>query len=271
MMDEALYSIPQQLSAAAWPGRLIVRASDPAALVAALASENPERLVAVQLLSLTADSEPFDAWAPGLPVELIMRDPAGEFPLLYGHSNLLDNHPVRAVIPVQPGFGKAVKVALALDFAVRLEPAQPDPALVEELADSLGFYLHQATVSQPVEFFHGTLLGFYHGRPEPLWAVLDEEPQSLRYVADDGTESRYGRLAGADIRADSAPDAGLAAWIDRVLASAGECRSCEFLASCGGYFKWPRRDYDCAGVKRLFGELRAAAADLRRDLAAAPD
>lgn len=271
MMDEALYSIPQQLSAAAWPGWLIVRASDPAALVAALASENPERLIAVQLLDLTADSEPFNAWAPGLPIELIMRDPAGEFPLLYGHSNLLDNHPVRAVVPVQPGFGKAVKVALALDFAVRLEPAQPEPALVEELADILEFYLHQATVSQPVEFFHGTLLGFYHNQPEPLWAVLDEEPRSLRYVADDGTESRHGRLAGADIPADSAPDANLAGWIDRVLASAEQCRSCEFLASCGGYFKWPHRDYDCAGVKRLFGELRAAAADLRRDLAAAPN
>lgn len=81
-------------------------------------------MIAIQLLALDADSEPLNAWAPGTG-ELVMRDPAAEFPLLYRHSNLLDNHPVRIVIPVTPDFGKAVKTAVALDFSVRLEPGQP--------------------------------------------------------------------------------------------------------------------------------------------------
>ncbi|MBL8258680.1 MAG: hypothetical protein JNM60_02550 [Candidatus Competibacteraceae bacterium] len=267
-MDEPLYHIPQQRWPTAGPGRLIVRARDPAALVAALAEETqPERIVAIQL-PLDADSEPLDACAPGLPVELVMRDPASEYPLLYRHTNLLDNHPVRALVPVRPGFGKAVKVALSLDFAVRLEIGQPEPAEVDELLEILDFYLHRTTVAQPVEFFHGALLGFYRREPLPLWVVLEEEPQALRYIADDGAESRYGRLAGLGLdKAVAAPDAGLDVWIERVLASDQECRNCEFLGNCGGYFKWPRRDYGCAGIKRVFGGLRDAAAELRRDLA----
>ena len=46
----------------------------------------------------------------------------------------------------------------------------------------------------------------------------------------------------------------------------GECCECEFFAHCGGYFKWPRKDYDCSGVKTLFRTLRDASAALRHDL-----
>ncbi|MBZ4193047.1 MAG: hypothetical protein LAE24_01895 [Candidatus Contendobacter sp.] len=267
-MNSLIYNIPAHRLPDDREGRLIVRASDPAELIAALTPEDPGRVIAVQLLNLDADSEPLNAWAPGLPIELLMRDPAAEFPLLYRHTNLLDNHPVQVAMTVAPGFGKAVKTAAALDFAVRLELEQPDPALIEELAAVLEFYLHQPTVAQPVEYFHGALLGFYHDEPIPLWLILDENPGIVRYIAADGTESLSGRLAGADLTI--LPDADSKTGFDQVLATAEECRTCEFLKSCGGYFKWPRRDYDCAGVKRVFGLLREAAAELRRDLAAVP-
>jgi hypothetical protein len=267
-MRELIYNIPLHRLPDCRIGRWIVRASAPEALVATLSVEDPERVVAVQLLSLAADSEPLNAWAPGLPVELVMTDPAVEFPLLYRHTNLLDQHPVRVVIPVRPGFAKAVKTAVALNFSVRLEPGQPEPALIEELATVLEFYLHQPTVAQPVDYFQGALLGFYHQEPAPLWVILDEDPTELLYVADDGAASLYGRLAG--VESTLAPDTGLEVWIDQVLAAGEECRTCEFRQSCGGYFKWPRQDYDCVGVKHVFGELRDAAAELRRDLDVGP-
>ncbi|HRD64522.1 MAG TPA: hypothetical protein PKY50_00030 [Candidatus Competibacter sp.] len=268
-MNESIYSIPPHLLSAYRHGDWVVRTDEPASLPATLAAEDPERVVAVQLLALAADSEALNAWAPGLPIELVMADPASEYPLLYRHTNLLDKHPVRAVVPVRSGFLKAIKVAVSLDFAVRLELGQPEPPLIEELIAALEFYLHQPTVAQPVEFFHSMLLGFYHDDPLPLWSVLDEDPRYLRYVADDGAESLYGRLAtGGDAAVE--PDTELEGWIERGLAAAEDCRSCEFLRSCGGYFKWPRRDYDCSGVKRLFGRLHAAAMELRRDLDAAP-
>ncbi len=268
-MNDLIYEVPVERVSANQSRRLIVRARDPAALVATLADDEVlDRTVGVRLLSLAADSEPLNAWAPGLPVDLAMTDPDTEFPLLYRHAELLDHHPVRVIIPVRPGFAKAVKVAVSLHFIVWLEPDQPEPALIEELVEVMAFYLRQPTVAQPVEFFHSVLLGFYHDDPAPLWGVLDTDPRYLRIVTDDGTESLPGRLAGAEDTA--AVDADLGDGITQVLASAEECRNCEFLASCGGYFKWPRRDYDCVGVKRLFGLLRDAAAELRHDLDSAP-
>jgi hypothetical protein len=265
-MRELIYNISLHRLPDDRTGRLIIRAGEPEALMAALATADPAGIVAVQLLSVNVDWEPLNAWAPGLPIELVMTDPEVGFPLLYRHVNLLDQHPVRVVIPVEPGFAKAVKTAVALNFAVRLEPGQPTPALIEELAAVLDFYLHQPTVAQPIEYFQGALLGFYHQEPIPLWSVLDEDPEELRYVSDDGAESLYGRLAG--INSTIAPDAGLEVWIDQMLATDAECRACAFRQSCGGYFKWPRPDYDCAGVKRLFATLRDAAEELRRDLEA---
>ena len=266
--DFLTYDVPVERIAAYRDRQVRVRAHEPAALVAALADGNPELIVGVRLLALTADSEPLNAWNPGLPMDLLMSDPAAEFPLLYRHVDLLDHHPVRVIIPLRPGFAKAVRVAVALNFAVWLEPGQPDPVLIEELTEVMTFYLRQPNVAQPVEFFHSTLLGFYHGEPLPLWAVLEADPHCWRYVAEEGTESLPGRLAGGQFAV--APDAGLDVWIEQALATADECRTCEFFQNCGGYFKWPRRDYACAGVKRLFGELREAAAELRRDLASAP-
>ena len=80
-MNELIYEVPVERVPAHRGKRLIVRAREPAALVTALAAEEPEHIVGARLLSLAADSEPMNAWAPGLPVDLVMADPAAEFPL----------------------------------------------------------------------------------------------------------------------------------------------------------------------------------------------
>ena len=152
-MNDFIYEVPVERVSAYQGQRLIVRARESAALTTTLADADPERIVGARLLSLAADSEPLNAWAPGLPVDLVMADPGAEFPLLYRHTELLDHHPVRVIIPVRPGFAKAVKVAVSLHFAVWLEPGQPDPALIEELVEVMAFYLRQPTVAQPDEFF----------------------------------------------------------------------------------------------------------------------
>jgi len=45
-----------------------------------------------------------------------------------------------------------------------------------------------------------------------------------------------------------------------------ECATCRFCGWCRGFFKWPDRAYDCAGVTRLLARLEASAAQIRRDL-----
>ena len=241
-----------------------MRAQDPTALVQALPDSALDKLVGIQLLSLTAPVDVLADWGYGVPVELVMRSPETEFPLLYRHAKLLDKHPVRVAIPVLPALFKAVKVANALCFTVKLDVGQPAPAAIAALQEVLDFYLHHTSVAQPVEFFHTALLSFYHQEPVTLWDVQEEDPAYVRYVTDDGRETMARYPSGARVR--GALGSFVADLQQALLAEQGECCACEFFAHCGGYFKWPRQDYDCNGVKTLFRTLQDASAALRHDL-----
>ena len=83
------------------------------------------------------------SWACALPVDVLMQNPAGEYPLLYNFSKLLDKHPIRISIPVKNEFVKAVRLALSLSFSVKLEVGQPDASLIAEMAEVLDLYLHR--------------------------------------------------------------------------------------------------------------------------------
>src|SRR5262245_244038 len=269
-MTAVVYHIPLHLAALYRGKKIIVRVHDPADLIKALSDSDCENLIGVQLLSLTMDAEALADWGYAVPVELAMRRPAEEFPLLYRHAKLLDKHPVRVSIPVTSGFSKSVKVASSLRFSIKLAVNQPDPTVVEELREVLAFYLHHPSVSQPVEYFHSTLLSFYHHDPITLWDIQEEDPAVLRYITDDGKETRA-RQFNASV---SSVIGDLGSFVtdlkSELLADGGECASCEFFAHCGGYFKWPRRDFVCDGVKTVFHALRAAAGELEHDLAAFP-
>jgi hypothetical protein len=268
-MTTIVYHIPVSLVTAYRGRRVIVRAHDPTTLAKALPESEHERLVGVQLLSLTTDADALADWGYAVPVELTMRRPETEFPLLYRHAKLLDKHPLRVAIPVVPGFSKAVKIATALQFAVKLEVGQPDSATVEELRTVLAFYLHHSSVSQPIEYFHSTLLSFYHRDPVTLWDMQEEDPASLRYVTDDGQETIARRFVSGNV---SAVTGSLNTFLTDlkaiVLAEQSECSHCEFFANCGGYFKWPHKEYACDGVKTLFRTLREAAGEVAHDLTA---
>ena len=166
---------------------------------------------------------------------------------LYGYAKLLDNHPVRISIPVEPGFEKAVKLASSLQLAVRLKIGQPPPTLIESLARLLDDYLHKGMIAQPIECFHSLLLGLCRDEPVDLWAIQEEDPALVRYIDEQGTERLPGRLSG--LACGPAPEDFLADWSARLLAEGAECADCPFFAPCRGYFKWPRRGYDCTGVR----------------------
>jgi hypothetical protein len=159
------------------------------------------------------------------PIEIILADPARGFAQLYNFARFVDKHPVRVTIPVVPGFKKAVVVAAALQFAVRLDVGQPDATVMQELIDSLQLYLHDRNVRQPIEFFHSSLYAIYHRARITLWDIA-EKPRTT-------------------------------------AALPRECAVCEYARHCDGFFKSPRRDYDCSGVKEIFAALTQAAAELR--------
>lgn len=263
-MNAIAYNIPVSLVEAYRGRKMIVRARDSSELAGALSERDFGDLLYVQLLSLTADVDALVNWGFAVPVDVAMRDPATDYPKLYRHARLLDKHPVRVSMPVAPGFSKAVRIAAALNFAVRLEPEQPPPEVIEELIDVLDFALHHPWVAQPVEYFHSALLAFYDQQATTLWAIQEEDPALVRYVTDDGVETISPRLAGM-LTTPGDPASFVDKFRNGLLAERSECCGCEFWERCGGYFKWPRREFACDGVKAIFQTLREAAGDLRKD------
>ena len=241
-----VYDIPLDALPAYRGRRVRVRTGSPADVVRSCREVDDADVVGVQLDHLPADIEPLADWGYGLPIQLTMPDPGTEFPALYRYARLVDTHPVRIVMPVRRGFGRAVKLATSLDMAVNLEVGQPSPAELDELAAVLDFYLHGSACRQPIEFFHAALRALYHRQPITLREIQDDDPARMRRVDRDGIQ-----------------------WPGRhqaLVAETAECRTCEFWNLCAGYFKWPRRDYDCTGIKRVLRTLVAVAADRRSDV-----
>ena len=265
-MNPIIYNIPAQLVEAYRGRKVIVRSDDAAELVRRISPEDIEHVEYVQLLSLAGDVDVLTQWGESIPVDIIMRDPANEFTLLYNFSKVLDKHPARVSISVRPGFIKAVKLALALQFSVKLELDQPGPDLIEELKKVLELYLHRTSVSQPVEYFHSIFLSFYHPEPTSLWFIQEEDPEQYRFVTDEGIESVSPRFTGGDPKIDIDDFIREQRHVSHEVGS--ECDDCEFLSVCGGYFKWPDKDFSCEGVKVLFTGLKEAAKDLQNDLEA---
>ena len=245
---------------------LIVRATDPAAVVQNV-SPHLNRLVALQLLDISADLEELDGWNPGLPIEVVLADPEVETMKLYRLCRLQRSHPVRVVVPIVPGFSKAVRVASFLQLPVKLEGAQPDPELIEELSEALDFFLHNKAVSQPIEYFSGLLTTLIHKQPVTLWDIQEEHPALVRYVDERGAETLARRPFTAENEDLNSFQFELT---KRVLSPESECSSCEFFLNCGGYFKWPDPDFSCAGIKHVFRRLRHAAFELHDDLSLYP-
>jgi hypothetical protein len=265
-LDQIVYNIPVSM-VERYPGRnLVVRSHDPREIVGVLSGEDPARVSYVQVLSVQPDLQSLTIWGHGIPVDLVVQDPDVDLPFLYQCTPLLARHPVRVTVPVVPGFSKVVKLAVSLNFAVKLEVSQPGPLLVEELSRVARSYLHQAAVAQPIEYFHSLFMAFFREEPATLWSIQEEDPSFTRYITDDGRETFSRRFAQNDL------NGGVTSFVTRhmneLIAEDGECLSCEFLGSCRGYFKWPDRKYRCDRIKVLFRTLKESAEELRRDLAA---
>jgi hypothetical protein len=266
--DSIVYNILDTMIEAYRGRNLIVRGHDPSVMVQRIATHDLETLAYLQILSLGGNLDGLMRWEHAVPVDLVVQNPEADLPLLYRYATMRAERPVRVTVPVVPGFSKVVKLALSLDFAVKLELSQPEPALLEELLQVTGLYLHQSTVSQPVEYIHGMFLAFFRGDPATLWTVQEEDPSRNRYITDQGMETISARFAGVDLKH------GVTSFIKRfteeLLTEKHECTRCGFLERCLGYFKWPRKEYRCDGVKAVLQKLKDAAEELKADLSSFP-
>jgi hypothetical protein len=264
LSDSIVYNIPITMIEAYRGQNLVVRCHDPSTILQEHATLDLEMIEYLQILGIGSDIDSLMHWEHAVPVDLVVQNLEVDLPLLYRYSTMPAERPVRVSVPVAPGFSKVVKLALSLDFAVKLEPSQPGPALVEELLHVVGLYLHQSTVSQPVEFFHTMFLAFYRGDPVALWTLQEEDPSRMRYITDQGRETISRRFAGVELERDL--PSFIEKFIEGLLKEGSECSDCEFFESCLGYFKWPGKQYRCDGVKALFQRLKKAAGELKEDL-----
>lgn len=265
-MSGPVYSVPEALFDAFVAGGvgLIVRAKTVATLLDHLGGKPLDAVASVRVTSKDFDPDALREWPHPVPIDLVLMDPAAELPVLYRLSELPASWPVRVSIPIQPGFAKAVYLAAALHLPVNLEVGQPAPPLVAELLQVLDVYLYRPTIRQPIEFFHSVLMAFYHETPATLWRIQGGDPAEVCYVSDGGKESLPPRFAGLALKEPR--DAFVKTLRETVLANDHQCRECEVLSTCCGYFRWPDPAYCCDGVKAVFGVLREAAQSLRSDL-----
>ena len=264
MSNPLVYNIPAKQIDAFRGRNVIVRSAEPAELVYSVWRTVPGAIRFIQLLSTPADSSVLEGVAEALPVEIMLKNPGVEYVQLYNYTNLIDTHPVRVAIPVVPGFSKAAKLAVSLNFAVKLELQQPDSSLLEELVAVLDLYLHRSSVRHPIEPFHSLLVSFYQGKTVSLWEVLEEDPAIVRYITDDGEETISRRFSGQKLDHDLGEF--VSRFGEKLVSEDAECHDCEFFNRCGGYFKWPDKNYKCDGVKKLFRTLQSAAAEIHQDL-----
>jgi hypothetical protein len=267
-MNEITYNVPATLfdSYSSRGAGLIVRAETAPSLVECLSDKRLDSIFCVQFAVKDFDPAAYLAWPCLAPVDVVLLDAASEFPVLYRVSDLVASRPVRVSVRVGRGFSKAVRLAVALRLPVKLEVAQPDAPLVDELLDVLDLYLHDSLTRRPIEYFHSVLMGLYHENPATIWEIQEDDPSRVRHISEQGQETLSPRFAGLPLTGSA--EGFVEAYRQTVCAENAECTACEFLPVCSGYFKWPDPSFSCDGVKTLFRTLHDAAMSLREDLAA---
>jgi hypothetical protein len=212
-----------------------------------------------------------DAWASAargtshVPLDVVLSEPASEFSDLYRLVDVCAVRDVRVTMPAKHGFSKALKLAASLQLPARILPGQPNSEMLAELTEALEFYLHEPTVEVPVEFFHSLLASVCGADTGSLWMILEEDPATFLHYDGDGNH-RLPRSSEPPPEKTSLR-AFVESHLESLLEHGAECATCPWRQVCRGYFKWPDPAYSCAGVKRLFSMIDAAAAEIGRDLA----
>ncbi len=188
-----------------------------------------------------------------IPLDVVLDDPAAEFSSLYRLVDVAMVRSTRVTIPAKPGFLKALRLAISLRLPVRLLPGQPKGEILVELVEAARFYLHDAMVETPVEFFHSLLAQFRGMATGTIWSFLEQDPAVYVHHDADGKALHPADFVGRHL--------------EGLISSGAECAACRWQAVCAGYFKFPDSSYECADVKVLLAEIEETSEEITRELA----
>ena len=176
-----------------------VRSPDAGALIEAFSAVPQEKLLFLQVLSMDCDADALLHLGGARCRSTWSWSTRPRSSRLHPLRRAAGTHPVRVTVRAAAGMTKAVKVAEALNFSVKLDVGQPDAAVGEELLALAEYYLRGANVTRPVEPLHALFLSFFSGNATNLWQLQEEDPATDRYVGDDGRRSLLERLAASGI------------------------------------------------------------------------
>jgi hypothetical protein len=259
-LQPKVWNIPPSLNAHYVEQPVVLRFHDLADLSEAYNQIQSDLVFGIELLSLRHDPVPLLNLPKSTRITLVLAS-IQDYALLYNFAQLLRRHPTRVVIPLEKGFSNAVKLAFSLNMAVKLEATEPTMESLADLQSLIEYYLHQQTITQPMEFIHSVLMGFFHNDPVSLWKIQEEDPLEFGYVDEDGREHISARLKNRVF-----PEIIMNCFENSHSDLSSEfpvCARCEFLAPCACYFKFPDQSYDCRGIKRIFSFLLDTASQLR--------
>ncbi len=123
-----IYNIPAAALNKYQDKTVTVRSDDARTLAEAFSAVPRENLWSLQVLSLDCDADALLHLSDSAPIDLVVDDPTADFARLYRFAELTQKHPVRVTVRAAPGMTKAVKIAQALNFSVKLEINQPEAA-----------------------------------------------------------------------------------------------------------------------------------------------
>jgi hypothetical protein len=263
-----IYKIPLSLSSSYSNEDVMVRGSDPAALVKAVSEDGNGRIKAVQLLSPGSGMELLNNLPQSMAIDVCLTGTLKDSRMIPVWRRLLKGMPVRLIVPVIPGFSDTLKQALRSGMRVGLVLDQPCDTAVEELKESFVFFTREPDVKEPVDLFYGLFRSFLTRSVESLWRIQEEHPSAYRYVTDLG-EMTLSRRLGNSVNVLNLETILLDHKANLFL-NKEECCTCHFFSHCEGYFKLPKDGYSCAAIKEFFALVWDTAAELRLDLSQAP-
>jgi hypothetical protein len=246
IQNSALLSVPAAQARSFPDDEIVVRVSNEDDLDH-LEALDPERIAWVEVPLELAHKEELNRFS----VDVLLTNPRSQASKLYKLAGDRDPRLPRLSIPTEPGFSDAVRIAMGLHFPVRIIPIQPAEEQILELQAVLEAFLRDGRATQPVEPFHSALSTLLHGEGHDLWQAVEYDPAEFQRRPPHPALEQPG---SADL-------------FRRELEENGaECVECSLQPWCGGWFKWPRPEYDCASVRKLFSNVEEAAAALKSDL-----
>ncbi len=254
------YNIPCQLLDSYAEKKVIIRSEEPEDLAAASQEASSENLRRLELLSLHGNLSRLSKVANLTDLDIRVR-PHEADEKLFSQLRELCGSRLRIVVPIEPGLARCLKLSISEGFPAKM--LFLGDSATSDLMEAFDCYVHDASTTQPVEFFHTVLRSFFHDSFFTLWDIQEENPEKTVYVRTDGTLTPAERLSKIDC--PEPPDSFLKDLKRRFLLEQGICSRCEIFAHCIGYFRLSDPEFDCAGMRQLLLAIKEAGLELKRD------